>query len=197
MTASWSSTGTGCTHPEGYRKALRLMRQAEKFRRPVILFIDTPGAFCDMESEERGQGEAIARCLYEMMTLKTPILSIVLGEGGSGGALALGVCDQLAMMENAVYSVISPRGFASILWKDPSREKEAAEMLRITAQDLLELGIAETIIPEPETHADPAGMARAIDDYLSQTISNYLKIPIDKLLQNRYDKFRKIGQFLE
>ena len=184
-------------HPEGYRKALRLMRQAEKFRRPVILFIDTPGAFCDMESEERGQGEAIARCLYEMMTLKTPILSIVLGEGGSGGALALGVCDQLAMMENAVYSVISPRGCASILWKDPSREKEAAEMLRITAQDLLELGIAETIIPEPETHADPAGMARAIDDYLSQTISNYLKIPIDKLLQNRYDKFRKIGQFLE
>ena len=176
-------------HPEGYRKALRLMRQAEKFRRPVILFIDTPGAFCDMESEERGQGEAIARCLYEMMTLKTPILSIVLGEGGSGGALALG--------ENAVYSVISPRGCASILWKDPSREKEAAEMLRITAQDLLELGIAETIIPEPETHADPAGMARAIDDYLSQTISNYLKIPIDKLLQNRYDKFRKIGQFLE
>ena len=132
-----------------------------------------------------------------MMTLKTPILSIVLGEGGSGGALALGVCDQLAMMENAVYSVISPRGCASILWKDPSREKEAAEMLRITAQDLLELGIAETIIPEPETHADPAGMARAIDDYLSQTISNYLKIPIDKLLQNRYDKFRKIGQFLE
>ncbi len=184
-------------HPEGYRKALRLMRQAEKFRRPVILFIDTPGAFCDMESEERGQGEAIARCLYEMMTLKTPILSIVLGEGGSGGALALGVCDQLAMMENAVYSVISPRGCASILWKDPSREKEAAEMLRITAQDLLELGIAEAIIPEPETHADPAGMARAIDDYLSQTISNYLKIPIDKLLQNRYDKFRKIGQFLE
>ena len=184
-------------HPEGYRKALRLMRQAEKFRRPVILFIDTPGAFCDMESEERGQGEAIARCLYEMMTLKTPILSIVLGEGGSGGALALGVCDQLAMMENAVYSVISPRGCASILWKDPSREKEAAEMLRITAQDLLDLGIAETIIPETETHADPAGMARAIDDYLSQTISNYLKIPIDKLLQNRYDKFRKIGQFLE
>lgn len=186
-------------HPEGYRKALRLMRQAEKFHRPVILFIDTPGAFCDMESEERGQGEAIARCLYEMMTLKTPILSIVLGEGGSGGALALGVCDQLAMLENAVYSVISPRGCASILWKDPAREKDAAEMLRITAPDLVELQVAEAIIPEPAggAHTDPEGMVRAIDDYLSQTISNYVKIPIDKLLQNRYDKFRKIGQFLE
>ncbi len=136
-------------HPEGYRKALRLAKQAEKFHRPVICFIDTPGAFCGIAAEERGQGEAIARNLLEFSRLRTPILSIVLGEGGSGGALALGVCDSLAMLQNAVYSVISPRGCASILWKDASKEKEAAERLRITAEDLTQFGVCDAIIPEP------------------------------------------------
>ena len=136
-------------HPEGYRKALRLMRQAEKFHRPIICFIDTPGAFCGIEAEERGQGEAIAKNLFEMMGLKTPVVSIVLGEGGSGGALGLGVCDRLAMLENAVYSVISPRGCASILWKDASREKEAAQVLKMTAEDLKEFGVCDDILAEP------------------------------------------------
>ncbi|MBQ9809184.1 MAG: acetyl-CoA carboxylase carboxyl transferase subunit alpha, partial [Ruminococcus sp.] len=136
-------------HPEGYRKALRLARQAEKFHRPVICFIDTPGAFCGVAAEERGMGEAIAKNIAEFMTIRTPIISIVLGEGGSGGALALGVCDELAMLENAQYSVLSPRGFASILWKDASREQEASEIMRITAEDMVALGVAETIIEEP------------------------------------------------
>ena len=135
-------------HPEGYRKALRLARQAEKFHRPVICFIDTPGAFCGVAAEERGQGEAIARNLFEFSRLKTPVISIVLGEGGSGGALALGVCDTLGMLENAVYSVISPRGFASLLWKDASREKEAAEQMHMKAEDLVEYGVCDAIIPE-------------------------------------------------
>ena len=126
-----------------------LAKQAEKFHRPVICFIDTPGAYCGIAAEERGQGEAIARNLYEFMGIKTPIISIVLGEGGSGGALALGVCDRLAMLENAVYSVISPRGFASLLWKDASREKDAAGVMRITAEDLVGFGVAEDIIKEP------------------------------------------------
>lgn len=135
-------------HPEGYRKALRLVKQAEKFNRPVICFIDTPGAFCGIAAEERGQGEAIAKNIAEFMTLRTPIISVVLGEGGSGGALALGVCDELAMLENAIYSVVSPRGFASILWKDASKEKEACQIMKITAEDLVRLGIAETVIED-------------------------------------------------
>ena len=136
-------------HPEGYRKALRLVKQAEKFHRPVICLVDTPGAFCGIEAEKRGQGEAIARNLMEFMLVKTPIISVVLGEGGSGGALALAVCDELAMLENALYSVISPRGFASILWKDASREMEAAELMKITAEDLVKFGVCEKIIDEP------------------------------------------------
>lgn len=186
-------------HPEGYRKALRLARQAEKFHRPIICFIDTPGAFCGVAAEERGQGEAIARNLYEFAGIKTPIISIVLGEGGSGGALALGVCDQLAMLENALYSVISPRGCASILWKDASREKEAAEMLKITAEDLTEFGVAEAIISEPNGDAstDPAGMAEQISQYLDETIEKLSKIDIDLLLDSRYNKFRKIGVYSE
>lgn len=141
-------------HPEGYRKALRLAKQAEKFHRPVICFIDTPGAFCGVEAEKRGQGEAIARNLMEFMRLKTPIVSVVLGEGGSGGALALGVCDELAVLENSIYSVISPRGFASILWKDAGKEKEACNIMRVTAEDMVELGVAERIIEEPLCHSD-------------------------------------------
>ena len=186
-------------HPEGYRKALRLARQAEKFHRPVVCFIDTPGAFCGVGAEERGQGEAIARNLMEFMQLRTPVASIVLGEGGSGGALALGVCDQLAMMENAVYSVISPRGFASILWKDAGREREAADRMRITAQDLVELGVAEAVIREPSggAHNDPAAAAREIKKYILLTFEKLMQIPIDKLVENRYYKFRKIGEFME
>lgn len=186
-------------HPEGYRKALRLAKQAEKFRRPIIFFIDTPGAFCGVEAEERGQGEAIAKNLYEISKLKTPIISVVLGEGGSGGALALGVCDELAMLENAVYSVISPRGFASILWKDAAREKEAAGIMKITAPDLVKLGVCETIIKEPEggAHTDKELMAAGIKDYLSQAVEKFSKIPLDTLLANRYYKYRKIGDFTE
>ena len=159
-------------HPEGYRKALRLMRQAEKFHRPVILFIDTPGAFCDMESEERGQGEAIARNLFEMSSLKVPVLSIVIGEGGSGGALAMAVANEVWMMENAIYSVLSPEGFASILWKDSKRADEAAKVMKVTAAELKELGIIERVIPEnapasPETLPDIADvMDGAIEEFL-------------------------------
>ena len=186
-------------HPEGYRKALRLMKQAEKFKRPVICFIDTPGAFCGIAAEERGQGEAIAKNLLELMHLKTPVISVVLGEGGSGGALALGVCDELAMLQNAVYSVISPRGFASILWKDATREQEAANRMRITARDLLSLGVAEEIIKEPEggAHMDKEVVAENISSFLRKSIKKYSNYPIDQLLQNRYDKFRKIGEYTE
>ena len=186
-------------HPEGYRKALRLARQAEKFYRPVICFIDTPGAFCGIGAEERGQGEAIARNLKEFFDIKVPVISIVLGEGGSGGALALGVCDELAMLENALYSVISPRGCASILWKDASREMEAANISKITADDLLQFGVCEVIIKEPSggAHNNPQQMADNIAEYLSEAVDRLLKIPLDKLLDNRYHKFRKIGSFQE
>ncbi|MGN0637451.1 MAG: acetyl-CoA carboxylase carboxyltransferase subunit alpha [Huintestinicola sp.] len=186
-------------HPEGYRKALRLARQAEKFHRPVICFIDTPGAFCGVAAEKRGQGEAIARNLAEFMVLKTPVISVVLGEGGSGGALALGVCDELAMLENSIYSVISPRGFASILWKDASKEREACNIMRVTAEDAVSLGIAEAIIPEPEggAHNDPEAAAENISDFLVKSLNSKMKKDIDVLLNERYNKFRKIGVFAE
>ena len=186
-------------HPEGYRKALRLAKQAEKFHRPVIFFIDTPGAFCGIAAEERGQGEAIARNLYELSRLKTPVVSIVLGEGGSGGALGLGVCDELAMLENAVYSVISPRGFASILWKDASREKEAADRMKITAGDLQELGVCDAIIPEPAggAHNNPQQTAESISLYLYETLQKLMQKEVAILLESRYNKFRKIGEFEE
>ena len=186
-------------HPEGYRKALRLARQAEKFHRPIICFIDTPGAFCGVAAEERGQGEAIAKNIAEFMTLRTPIVSIVLGEGGSGGALALGVCDELAMLENAEYSVLSPRGFASILWKDASREQEASEIMKITAEDMVRLGVAEAIIEEPlgGAHNDLDKISENIHEYLSQKIPEKCKKDIDVLLKERYTKFRKIGAFTE
>ncbi|GHV94109.1 acetyl-coenzyme A carboxylase carboxyl transferase subunit alpha [Spirochaetia bacterium] len=186
-------------HPEGYRKALRLAKQAEKFRRPVICFIDTPGAFCGVGAEERGQGEAIARNLQEFMMLKTPVISIVLGEGGSGGALALGVCDELAMLENALYSVISPKGFASILWKDGAREKEAAELMKITADDLHAFGICDKIIAESE-----GGAAKNIE-FTASNIAGWLRGAVNRLRaedpetlpDKRYAKFRKIGVFSE
>ena len=186
-------------HPEGYRKALRLMKQAEKFMRPVICLVDTPGAYCGVEAEQRGQHEAIARNLMEMMELRTPVLSIILGEGGSGGALGLAVCDQLAMMQNATYSVISPRGFASILWKDASREKEAANLIKITPDDLVRFGVCEFIIPEPlgGAHKNPQLAGEAIENYLKKALPNFVSKPIDNLLQTRYSKFRKIGVFSE
>jgi acetyl-CoA carboxylase carboxyl transferase subunit alpha len=186
-------------HPEGYRKALRLAKQAEKFRRPVICFIDTPGAFCGVGAEERGQGEAIARNLHEFMMLKTPVLSLVLGEGGSGGALAIGVCDELAMLENALYSVISPKGFASILWKDGSREREAAEMIKITAEDLHSFGICDQIIAEPEGGAakDVNLTAANITGWVQSAFGRLLKENFDGLPEKRYQKFRKMGKFTE
>lgn len=186
-------------HPEGYRKALRLAKQAEKFHRPVICFIDTPGAFCGVDAEKRGQGEAIAKNLMEFMRLRTPVVSVVLGEGGSGGALALGVCDELAMLENALYAVISPRGFASILWKDAGREKEACSIMHITAEDMIELGVAEKIIEEPLGGAqnDVRQIAENIGEFLYKTICEKMQIDIDVLLNERYTKFRKIGEFEE
>ncbi|MDR2964143.1 MAG: acetyl-CoA carboxylase carboxyltransferase subunit alpha [Treponema sp.] len=186
-------------HPEGYRKALRLAKQAEKFGRPVICFIDTPGAYCGVGAEERGQGEAIARNLHDFMMLKTPVISVVLGEGGSGGALALGVCDELAMLENALYSVISPKGFASILWKDGSREREAAELMKITAEDLLRFGVCDKIIAEPEGGAakDINTTAKNIGTFLNETVAKLLKEDFGKLPEKRYQKFRKIGVFTE
>lgn len=186
-------------HPEGYRKALRLAKQAEKFHRPVICLVDTPGAFCGIEAEKRGQGEAIARNLMEFMTLKTPVISIVLGEGGSGGALALAVCDELAMLENAIYSVISPRGCASILWKDATREMEAAELMRIRAEDLVEFGVCERIIEEAAggAHNDMEFTAENISEYLSEALPRLSKVSEKEMLDKRYEKFRKIGVFVE
>lgn len=186
-------------HPEGYRKALRLARQAEKFHRPIICFIDTPGASCGVPDEERGQGEAIAKNIAEFMTIRTPIISVILGEAGSGGALALGVCDELAMLENAQYSVLSPRGFASILWKDATREQEASEIMMITAEDMARLGVAETVIEEPlgGAHNDLDKISENIKEYLSHKIQEKCKKDIDVLLKERYTKFRKIGDFIE
>lgn len=186
-------------HPEGYRKALRLAKQAEKFHRPVICFIDTPGAFCGVAAEERGQGEAIARNLLELSRLRTPIISIVLGEGGSGGALALGVCDELAMLENSIYSVISPRGFASILWKDTSREKEAADICKITAEDLCRLNICDHIIGEPVggAHNNLQQTAENITEYLSAALKRACACDIEAMLDARYEKFRRIGEYSE
>ena len=188
----------GMPHPEGYRKALRAMKQAEKFGRPVITFVDTPGAYCGVAAEERGQGEAIARNLLEMMPLKVPVISIVIGEGGSGGALGIAVCDELAMISNAIYSVISPRGFASLLWKDPTRESEAADTARITAYDLSDMGICDVILAEPEggSHTDPARMGQTMKDYLEEAvgrISRKFEEDPEAALEDRYGRFRKIG----
>ena len=186
-------------HPEGYRKSLRLAQQAEKFRRPVLLFIDTPGAYCGVGAEERGQGEAIARSLYEFMLLEIPVLSIVLGEGGSGGALAMGVCDELAMLENSLYSVISPKGFATILWKDGGKEREAAELMKITAEDLYSFGICDHVIAEPEGGAinDITFTASNISSWLHDALGRLSAEDYQKLPEKRYAKYRKIGLFHE
>ena len=180
--------------PEGYRKALRLMKQAEKFQRPVICFVDTPGAFCGMEAEERGQGEAIARNLYEMSALKVPILSIVIGEGGSGGALALAVADEVWMMENAVYSVLSPEGFASILWKDSKRASEAAGVMRLTAADLKELKVIEEIICEPEVYREDTmvPVLCELEEKMEHFLEQYGSLSEKQLTDRRYDRFRRM-----
>ena len=180
--------------PEGYRKALRLMKQAEKFQRPVICFVDTPGAFCGMEAEERGQGEAIARNLYEMSALKVPVLSIVIGEGGSGGALALAVADEVWMMENAVYSVLSPEGFASILWKDSKRASEAAGVMRLTAADLKELKVIEEIICEPEVYREDTmvPVLRELEEKMEHFLEQYGSLSEKQLTDRRYDRFRRM-----
>ncbi len=184
----------GMPSPEGYRKALRLMKQAEKFNRPVINFIDTPGAFCGIEAEERGQGEAIARNLLEMSDLKVPVLSIVIGEGGSGGALALGVGNEVWMMENATYSVLSPEGFASILWKDSKRAKEAAEVMKITARDLKNLGIIEHVIPEdiPACAQNLPEIAEDMKNRMHQFLSEMEGKTPEELAALRYERFRKM-----
>ena len=178
----------GSPNPEGYRKALRLMRQAEKFHRPVVCFVVTAGAFCGMGAEERGQGQAIAENLLEMSGLKTPIVSILVGEGGSGGALALAVADQVWILENAVYSVISPEGCASILWKDSKKVKDAADCLRLTAQDMADLGVVEQVFPEDKDFAETY---RQIQEELERLLPELQALPVEELLEKRYQRFRK------
>jgi acetyl-CoA carboxylase, carboxyl transferase, alpha subunit/acetyl-CoA carboxylase, carboxyl transferase, beta subunit len=184
----------GMPYPEGYRKALRLMKQAEKFGRPIICLVDTPGAFCGIEAEERGQGEAIARNLFEMSGIKVPILSIVIGEGGSGGALALAVADEVWMLENAIYSILSPEGFASILWKDSKKANEAAKVMRITAADLMKLGIIDRIIDEeqPANKEQLGKLAMAIKHYIGEFLSCYMNYDTEMLINKRYDRFRRM-----
>ena len=179
-------------HPEGYRKALRLMKQAEKFNRPVICFVDTPGAFPGIEAEERGQGEAIARSLFEASNLTVPVLAIVVGEGGSGGALAMAVGNEVWMMENAVYSVLSPEGFAAILWKDGKKASEAAKVMKMTAKDLYELGLIECIIPEPEpaTKANKEEICRELDWKLEEFFLRFRDMTRAEAVSQRYDRFR-------
>lgn len=181
----------GMPEPEGYRKALRLMKQAEKFGRPIITFIDTPGAYPGMGAEERGQGEAIARNIMEMSSLKVPIICIVIGEGSSGGALAIGVGDKVIMLENAIYSILSPEGFASILYKDASKAKEAAKNMKITANDLKKLKIIDQIISEPETGVqdDFDNIAKELKKYLIQNIKKLQQLSEEELLKQRYEKF--------
>ena len=184
----------GMPSPDGYRKALRLMKQAETFGRPVICFVDTPGAFCGLEAEERGQGEAIARNLFEMSDLKVPILSIVIGEGGSGGALAMAVADQVWMMENAIYSILSPEGFASILWKDSKKAPEAAKYMKITAADLYERGLIERVIPEGENFSldELPSAAACMDEAMAEFFENLEGEDGQVLAENRYQRFRRI-----
>ncbi|WP_166244624.1 acetyl-CoA carboxylase carboxyltransferase subunit alpha [Paenibacillus turpanensis] len=188
----------GMPHPEGFRKALRLMQQADKFKRPIITFIDTPGAYPGKAAEERGQSEAIARNLLEMARFGVPIICVVIGEGGSGGALALGVGNRVLMLENSIYSVITPNGAASILWKDAGRADEAAEAMKITASDILALGIIEEVVPEPQggAHKDVEKTAEAMKLALQRHLSELIGMSADELRNDRYDKFRKVGSYI-
>ena len=184
----------GMPSPEGYRKALRLMKQAVKFKRPILLFVDTPGAFCGIEAEERGQGEAIARNLFEMSSMKVPILSVVIGEGGSGGALALAVADEVWMLENAIYSVLSPEGFASILWKDSKRASEAAEVMKLTAADLKKLGVIEAVIAEPEVYTEETmqSVVFVLQKKITEFLDTHCNFSPEELAAQRYERFRKM-----
>lgn len=183
----------GMPHPEGYRKALRFMKQAEKFRRPIITFIDTPGAYPGIGAEERGQGEAIARNLMEMISLKVPIICIVIGEGSSGGALAISIGDKIFMLENSIYSILSPEGFASILWKDAEKKKEAAEIMKITSQDLMDLQVIDKIIKEPKggAHKNLKEMSSRIKREILSSLKELRSIDDTELIEKRYKKFRK------
>jgi acetyl-CoA carboxylase carboxyl transferase subunit alpha len=187
----------GMPNPEGYRKALRVMKMAEKFGRPILTFVDTPGAYPGLGAEERGQAEAIARNLREMARLQVPIITVITGEGGSGGALAIAVADRVLMMENAIYSVISPEGCASIMWRDATKKEQAAEALRITASDLTELGCIDGVVPEPEggAHRDHEAAALLLDTALHSHLDTVQKLPVGELLASRYNKFRNMAQF--
>ena len=189
----------GMPHPEGYRKALRLMRQAEKFRRPVVTLIDTPGAYPGIGAEERGQAEAIATNLREMARLRTPSVSVIIGEGGSGGALALGVTDRILMLEHSVYSVISPEGCAAILWRSAEHREKAAEALRLTSANLKALGICDVVVPEPAggAHSDWDGAARNLESALSGVLDELSRLPIETLLGERWAKYESIGAWRE
>ena len=189
----------GSAHPEGYRKALRLMKMAEKFNIPVVTLIDTPGAYPGIEAEERNIAEAIAFNLREMMMLRVPVVAVVIGEGGSGGALGIGVADRVLMMENAYYSVISPEGCAGILWKSHQHAPKAADVLRFTSEHLPLLGVVDDVIEEPlgGAHRDHHQMAARLKNYLAKTLEQLVKIDPDTLLERRYDKFRKMGSYLE
>ena len=184
----------GMPRPEGYRKALRLMEQAEKFGRPIITFIDTPGAYPGMEAEEHGQGEAIARNLAAMSSLHVPVIAVVTGEGNSGGALAISVANQILMLENAVYSVLSPEGFASILWKDAGRHEEACEVMKLTARDLREAGVADHLIPEPlgGAQTDPERLYASLDIVLEKSLNGLLKLSPEEVRKQRQEKYRNI-----
>ena len=188
----------GMANPEGYRKALRLFKMAERFSIPIVTFIDTPGAYPGIEAEEHGQGEAIARNLMEMSGLKVPVISFIIGEGGSGGALGLGVSDRIYMLENSVYSVISPEGCAAILYKDASRAEEAAENLKITAQSLYKLGVIDGIVEEPAggAYRDHKCIALNLKNIILSSFSELEKISVEELVENRYNKFRKMGSFI-
>jgi len=187
----------GMPSPEGYRKALRAMRIAEKFNRPVFTFVDTPGAYPGLGAEERGQAEAIAHNLREMARLKVPIIVTVTGEGGSGGALAIAIGDRVLMMENAIYSVISPEGCASIMWRDATKRELAAAALKITAKDLDQMGMIDTIVPEPQggAHTDPTEAAHLLDLELQKALAEVQKLSVDQMLDGRYNKFRKMAQY--
>ncbi|MEI7865517.1 MAG: acetyl-CoA carboxylase carboxyltransferase subunit alpha [Chthoniobacterales bacterium] len=189
----------GSAHPEGYRKALRLMRLAEKFKLPLVALVDTPGAFPGIGAEERHIAESIAVNLREMMLLETPIVAVIIGEGGSGGALGIGVADRVLVMENAYYSVISPEGCAAILWKHRSHAPEAAEALKLTAADLKELGVVDGIVPEPQggAHHDHAAAAEFLRQSITEALDELSRMPPKKLLEQRYEKFRKVGVFSE
>ena len=184
----------GMPKPEGYRKALRLMKQAEKFARPVICLVDTPGAFCGLEAEERGQGEAIARNIYEMSGLKVPVVSIIIGEGGSGGALAMATADEVWMLENSIYSILSPEGFASILWKDSSKAKEAAEVMKLTAENLKSQGIVERVFAEPETYTvqNMNSVIMQINEAIEEFLMKYGSMSEQELIRHRYERFRNM-----